>query len=52
MLSAFHSLGYKAIQTYYDSNLWKTDASNEVVYDIFKAWKVSQGGDIFKNVPS
>ena len=37
--SAFASLGYKLCQTYYNGDLWKTDAPPEVVYDIFKAWK-------------
>jgi tRNA G26 N,N-dimethylase Trm1 len=32
-------LGYKAVQTYYDHTLWKTDAPPEVIYDIVKSHK-------------
>ena len=37
--SAFRSLGYGLVQTYYKPNLFKTNAPHKVVYDIFKAWK-------------
>ena len=36
---ALSQLGYKAVQTYYQSKQWKTDAPPEVLYDIFKAYK-------------
>jgi len=39
MHAAFASLNYKLIQTYYDGDLWRTDAPPEAVYDIFKKWK-------------
>lgn len=32
--------GYKAVQTYYDATLWKTNAPPEVLYDLFKAHKI------------
>lgn len=37
--AGFASLGYKLVQTYYEPKLWKTDASPEIVYDIFKQFK-------------
>lgn len=37
--AAFASLGFKLSQTYYNGDLWKTDAPPEAVYDIFKKWK-------------
>ena len=37
--AAFDSLGFNLCQTYYSSDLWKTDAPPEAVYDIFKKWK-------------
>jgi tRNA G26 N,N-dimethylase Trm1 len=39
IVSAFKSLGYSLVQTYYKPSLYKTNASHKVVYDIFKAWK-------------
>ena len=36
VIAAFLSLNYKIGQTYYDPDLWKTDAPPEAVYDIFK----------------
>lgn len=42
---AMNQLGYKAVQTYYNSKLWKTDAPPDVLYDLFKAHKHWQ----FKN---
>ena len=39
-------LGYNAIQTYYNPKYWKTDAPPEVLYDVFKAYKIEMcGGD-------
>ena len=37
--SAFASLGFKSCQTFYNGELWKTDAPPEAVYDIFKKFK-------------
>ena len=39
LIAGFKSLNYKAVQTYYDPNLWKTNAPPEVWYDIFKSFK-------------
>ena len=36
---AINQYGYKAVQTYYNSKLWKTNAPPEVLYDIFKSYK-------------
>jgi tRNA (guanine26-N2/guanine27-N2)-dimethyltransferase len=36
---AMNQLGYKAVQTYYSSKLWKTNAPPHVLYDIFKVFK-------------
>lgn len=36
---AMNQLGYKAVQTYYSSKLWKTNAPPEQLYDIFKVYK-------------
>jgi len=32
-------LNYKGVQTYYNANLWKTDAPPEVIYDLIKSHK-------------
>ena len=32
---AINQYGYKAVQTYYNSKLWKTNAPPEILYDIF-----------------
>ena len=37
--AAFKSLNFRLCQTYYNGDLWKTDAPPEAVYDIFKKWK-------------
>mgnify|MGYP000940867795 CR=1 FL=1 len=43
---AMKKLGYNAIQTYYNPKYWKTDAPPEVLYDVFKAYKIEMcGGD-------
>lgn len=39
IVSAFRSLNYDLVQTYYKPTLYKTNVSNKQVYDIFKAWK-------------
>lgn len=39
IFSAFKSLNYQLVQTYYKPQLYKTNASPRAVYDIFKAWK-------------
>ena len=36
---ALQSLGYKMAQSYYDPNLFKTDAPTSVIYDILKQYK-------------
>lgn len=38
--SSFKSLGYDLAQTYYRPSLFKTNAPHQVVYDIFKSWKI------------
>jgi len=40
--AGFSSLEYRIAQTYYEPTLWKTDAPPEVVYEIFKAYKMMQ----------
>lgn len=41
--------GYKTVQTYYNSRQWKTNAPPEVLYNIFKAYKLKQyDGDMTK----
>ena len=40
ILSAFKSLNYDLVQTYYKPSLYKTNAPHKVIYDIFKAWKL------------
>lgn len=48
---ALDGLGYKVIQSYYDPNLFKTDASVEIIYDVFKSYKKENyEKDYFKNV--
>ena len=42
---AMRQLGYNAVQTYYNSALWKTDAPPEVLYDVFKVFKTQ----LYKN---
>ena len=37
--AAFASLGFRVCQTYYDAQLWKTDAPPEAIYDILKKHK-------------
>lgn len=37
--AGFASLDLQVAQTYYNPQLWKTDATPEVVYDVFKAYK-------------
>lgn len=39
VIAAFRSLEYKVCQTYYNPDLWKTNAPPEAVYDIFKQYK-------------
>mmetsp|Transcript_14412 Transcript_14412/g.24569 ORF Transcript_14412/g.24569 Transcript_14412/m.24569 type:complete len:126 (+) Transcript_14412:1339-1716(+) len=36
---ALSQLGYKAVQTYYNSDNWKTDAPPEVIYEVLRAYK-------------
>jgi len=47
-------LNYELIQTYYDSTLYKTNASPEVIYDILKQWKIKNAKNdknaILKNI--
>ena len=45
-------MGFKLCQTYYDGDLYKTDAPPEAVYDIFKKFKQeSQPEKYLENVP-
>ena len=36
---ALESVGYKMVQSYYDPNLFKTNAPASVIYDILKQYK-------------
>ena len=49
---AINSLGYKMVQSYYDPNLFKTDAPVKVIYDILKKYKKEnyKEEDYLKNV--
>ena len=48
---AIENLGYKMEQSYYDPNLFKTDAPINVIYDILKQYKnENYKEDYFKNV--
>lgn len=38
-LLGLSNYGYKAVQTYYSSALWKTNAPSEILYDLFKNHK-------------
>jgi hypothetical protein len=44
LLAAFNSIGHLLVQTYYDPKLFKTTATPDQVYDIFKQWKKESGG--------
>ena len=45
------NLGYKMSQSYYDPNLFKTDAPIEVIYDILKQYKQDNyKDDYYKNI--
>ncbi|CDW84572.1 -dimethylguanosine trna methyltransferase family protein [Stylonychia lemnae] len=54
LFNAFRSVGSKLTQTYYDPRQYKTDASPEVIYDIYRAFKMKEcNGDqdkIFRNI--
>jgi tRNA (guanine26-N2/guanine27-N2)-dimethyltransferase len=48
---ALESLKYKIIQSYYDPNLFKSDAPVSVIYDVFKKYKKDNySEDYYKNV--
>ena len=50
---ALNSLGYKLVQSYYDPNLFKTDASASVLYDILKQYKkenTKNDDEYYKNI--
>ena len=48
---AIENLGYKIEQSYYDPNLFKTDAPINIIYDILKQYKVENyKDDYYKNV--
>ena len=48
---AIENLGYKLAQSYYDPNLFKTDAPVDVIYDIMKQYKQENyKDDYYKNV--
>jgi len=54
IMSAFKSLNFSLVQTYYKPTLYKTNATNSDIYDIFKAWKIlnytAKGKDPMCNV--
>lgn len=39
IFSAFKSLNFDLVQSYYKPSLYKTNAPNIAIYDVFKAWK-------------
>ena len=48
---AIENLGYKIEQSYYDPNLFKTDAPINIIYDILKQYKKEHyENDYYKNV--
>ena len=48
---ALENLGYKIEQSYYDPNLFKTDAPVNAIYDILKQYKQEKyKDDYYKNV--
>ena len=48
---ALDGLGYKFIQSYYDPNLFKTDAPANVLYDVFNKYKKDvDEKEYYKNV--
>ncbi len=48
---ALEGLGFKFTQSYYDPNLFKSDAPSHVIYDVFKKYKKDNyDQDYFKNV--
>jgi tRNA (guanine26-N2/guanine27-N2)-dimethyltransferase len=50
---ALNSLGYKLVQSYYDPNLFKTDAPTNVLYDILKQYKKENSkneDEYYKNI--
>jgi hypothetical protein len=53
IVAGFNSLNYDVVQTYYDHNLWKTNAPPEAVYDIFKHLKQKhcEGDEYLRNCP-
>ena len=51
--AAFESLNFNLCQTYYNGDLWKTDAPPEAVYDIFKKFKQHISPDKYvSNLPA
>lgn len=52
IISAFHSLGYKAVPSYIEQNEFRVNCSIPVVYNLFKAWKLQAVGEenMLKNV--
>ena len=48
---AIENLGYKIEQSYYDPNLFKTNASVNIIYDILKQYKLENyKDDYYKNI--
>lgn len=39
--AGFKSLGYSFVEGYIEKNTIRTDAPNQVVFDIIKAWVIS-----------
>ncbi len=54
VIAGIRSLNFKGVQTYYNPNLWKTDAPPEVIYDMIKSHKKEQcdkdKSDFFLNI--
>jgi len=38
VINSIASLGFKCVQTYYNPNLWKTDAPLQAFYDVYKSF--------------
>ena len=45
-----NSEGYKAIQTYTSPMLWKTDATPDQLFEVFKSYKHQDCEDVNKNL--
>ena len=51
IIAGFRSINYILCQTYYSGYLWKTNAPPEVIYEVFKQFKLQKypEEDVFRN---